>query len=111
MPVFDRIEVDVIAMPLKIVLVTQGVLLVPPLPNPALSLAGTAGRDPFALGQTMRKSALDQPPPQREIRIALGAASIVNGCQARTRRNAARHKSIRSVKRARRRSARLTVKK
>ena len=75
MPVFDRIEVDVIDMPLKIDLVTQGALPIPPLPNPALSLGSTAGRDPFAAGQTMRKSALDQPPPQREIRIALRAAS------------------------------------
>ena len=72
MPVFDRIEMDVIEVPDKIVLVTQGVLPIPPLPNPALSLRGTAGRDPFAAGQTARKSAFDQPPPQREIRIALG---------------------------------------
>ena len=72
MPVFDRIEMDVIEVPHKIVLVTQGVLPIPPLPNPALSLGGTAGRDPFAAGQTARKSAFDQPPPQREIGIALG---------------------------------------
>jgi hypothetical protein len=38
---------DVIEVPLKIVLVTQGVLPIPPLPNPALSLGGTASRDPF----------------------------------------------------------------
>ena len=55
MPVFDRIEMDVIEVPLKIVLVTQGVLSIPPLPNPALSLGSTAGRDPFAAGGRLEK--------------------------------------------------------
>ena len=72
MPVFDRIEMDVIEVPHKIVLVTQRVLPIAPLPNPTLSLGGTAGRDPFAAGQTARKSAFDQPPSQREIGIAFG---------------------------------------
>jgi hypothetical protein len=39
MPVFDRIEMDVIEVPHKILLVTQGVLPIAPLPTPRSPLA------------------------------------------------------------------------
>jgi len=49
---FDRVEVDVIEAPHKIGLVAQGMLPIPPLPNPTLAFAGAAGRDPLAPRQT-----------------------------------------------------------
>jgi hypothetical protein len=52
-PMFDRIEVNIIEMPGEIVIVTQRMLPVPSLPNPALAFAGAAGGDPFASPQTV----------------------------------------------------------
>jgi hypothetical protein len=37
----------------EIVVVTEGMLPTPPLPNPALAFANTAGGDPFASRQTV----------------------------------------------------------
>ena len=68
MAVPDRIEVDVIEVPRKIVLVAQRMLPISPLPNPALGFGG----NPFASGQSMRKAAFDQAPAGGEIRIAMG---------------------------------------
>jgi hypothetical protein len=122
--VLDRIEMDVIEVPRKTVLLAQRMLPISPLPNPALCFGGATGGDPFVSGQTMRKAPFDQAPTRGEIRIAIGQSpdrvQVVrqdhrrfdrDGCRARTRRNVARNKSIWSVNSARRRSARLTVKK
>jgi hypothetical protein len=50
---FDRIEVNIIEIPGEIAMVTQRMLPVPSLPNPALAFAGAAGGDPFASSQTV----------------------------------------------------------
>jgi len=92
--VLHRIEMDVVEVPRKIVLVAQRMLPISPLPNPALAFGGAAGGDPFAFGQSMRKAALGQAPAGGEIRVAIGQGP----CRVQ-------------INNARRRSARLTVKK
>ena len=67
---FDRIEVDVITMPFKIDLVTQGVLPIPPLPDPAFRFALPARRATLAHLNASREFCFDQPPPSSEIRVA-----------------------------------------
>jgi hypothetical protein len=44
---------NMVEMPGKIVLVTQRMLPIPPLPNPTLAFAGTAGGDRLAPRQTV----------------------------------------------------------
>jgi hypothetical protein len=72
MTVLDRIEMDVIDVPLQVPLVTQRMLPISPLPDPPLAFGGAALGDPFASGQSMRKAAFGQPPAGRKIGVALG---------------------------------------
>ena len=70
MPVLNRVEVNVIEVPRKIVFVAQRVLPIAALPNPALAFAQAAGRNRFALRQAPRKPRFDHHPADREIGIA-----------------------------------------
>jgi hypothetical protein len=55
--VLHRIEMDVIEVTHEVVLAAQGVLPVPPLPDPALGFGGAAGRDRFTRRQSMLQAA------------------------------------------------------
>ena len=67
---FDRIEMNVVSMPRKILFIAQSMLPIAPLPNAAFALF-RAARGPALVGrQTARERRLDQPPPQRKISVA-----------------------------------------
>jgi len=70
--VFDRIKVNVIDVPRKIVLVPQRVLPIAALRNPAFAFAQTTGRDPLAVGQAAGETRFDELPADREIGVAGG---------------------------------------
>ena len=66
-----RIEMNVIDVPREIRFVAQRVLPVTPLPDAPFSLFCAAPRDRFAARQGARKGRFDEPPTQREIRVAI----------------------------------------
>jgi len=70
MPVFHRIEVNIVTVALEIAVVTQRVLPKSPLPDSTLTFAGAAERAPLAGRNMFREFRFDQPPPCREIRIS-----------------------------------------
>jgi hypothetical protein len=47
---FDRVELDIIDVPLEILLIAQCVFPISSLPNTALAFGGPAGRDIFSSG-------------------------------------------------------------
>jgi hypothetical protein len=71
MAMLDRVEVDVIAVPDKIVLAAQCMLSIAPLPDPALAFRGAAGRDRLTRRQGVCEGRFDQPPSRGEIGIRL----------------------------------------
>jgi hypothetical protein len=70
MTVLDRIEVNVIAMPLEIALIPQGMFPVPPLPDAAFAFPLAAIRYPLACLDATREERLDQAPPRRIVCIS-----------------------------------------
>ena len=65
-----RIEVNVIAMPFEIDLVTQGVLPVASLPDATFSFCLATWRAWLTASNSSGELSLDQPPTRREIRVA-----------------------------------------
>src|ERR1700735_5834088 len=66
----NRIEVDVVNVPLEIGIIANGMFPIAPLPNTLLSFADLARRSRSRTHAT-RETTLDQIPPHREIGIVL----------------------------------------
>lgn len=69
---FHRVKVNVIEMVGKIVLVTQRMLPIPPLPNATFAFGASAGGERFAARQTVRDCGFDETPARGEIHVVLG---------------------------------------
>lgn len=120
----DRIEMNIIAMPLKIALVSQSVFPVASLPNTTLALALAASGNLLACLDTMREECFDQPPsgriigvsrrerPDRVQMVGQDHDRIESEGMARTdSAKSLAQRSIRSVSKSDRRPSRLTVEK
>jgi len=68
--VLHGVEMNVVDVTREVVFTAQSMFPIPPLPNTAFALAGTAWRDSLADGQRSRKCSLDQSPAQRKIGVA-----------------------------------------
>jgi hypothetical protein len=71
MAVFDRIEMDIVSVQRKIVFVPNRMFPVPPLPDTALTFAGTAERYLLPSAQGTRKRCFNQPPAECVTRFSL----------------------------------------
>jgi hypothetical protein len=71
MTVLDRIEMNIVAVALEIGFVPQRVLPEAPLPDAPFAFGHTAVRRALARRHRARECTLDEPPPRREIRIAI----------------------------------------
>jgi len=69
MPMLDRIEMDVVHMPLQVVSVANGVFPEPALPDATLAIASTTN-DHTIGAQARGEAGLDQPPTHRVAIIA-----------------------------------------
>ena len=67
---FDRIVVNVVDVPLKISVVADGMLPVPPLPESSFTSRGLAGRARRIFHKASRKPRFDHAPTQRVVCIA-----------------------------------------
>jgi hypothetical protein len=67
---FHRIEVDIVHMRSEILVVADGMLPEPPLPDAALPAAFARLRTALAHGKAAGENRLDQPPSHREVIIA-----------------------------------------
>jgi hypothetical protein len=70
MTMLDRIEVNVIAVPLEIAFISQSVFPISPLPDAAFVFAFAANRNSLACLDATREECLDQAPPRRVVRIS-----------------------------------------
>src|SRR5580704_7412981 len=69
-PMFHRIEMDIVGMPREILFIAQSMLPIAPLQNAAFALLRAARGPALAGRQAAREHRLDQPPPQRKISVA-----------------------------------------
>jgi hypothetical protein len=69
--VLDRIEMDVVDMPLQIPIIADGMLPIAALPDSAFAARRLARRARHLSGKTARKSTFDQAPAQGEIGVAI----------------------------------------
>jgi hypothetical protein len=67
----DRIEMDVVHVPLQIPIVADGVLPITALPDSAFATCRLACCAGHLSRETARKSAFDQAPAQGKIRVAI----------------------------------------
>ena len=75
MIMLHRIEVNIVNVLHKIVLVTQCVLPIAPLPDAPFAFVGAAFRKPLAAWQSARERRFYQTPAQREIGASFGKKS------------------------------------